>query len=285
MIYIDVACESSKEIDVACESSKEIDVACESNNDIVLDCESVEHSNNSCESQLRAGIAEVESYFHLIDELFSTYKSDSEVSRLRRGELDISAAHPLVQECWNNLLILRDETDGYFDPWAGKAGFDPSGYVKGWVSDHAVDIVKKHGATSIQINAAGDISLAGGYPEEGKDAAWKIGIRDPEDAQKIVKIFEIKDGAIATSGSYERGAHIYDPKTGMIAIGAQSSTVYGPDGGICEALATALMVAGRDGAYLLSKELFSAYGAWVIDRHSDIAWSVAGNKANTLSIN
>lgn len=261
-----------------------IDAACESGSKQDAACGDLTGKHSSCEKNIRMGIKEVEKYFHLIDQLFSTYKSDSEVSQIRRGELEISQSHPLLQECWSNLLILRDETDGYFDPWAGKNGFDPSGYIKGWVSDHAIRILKEHGASSIQINAAGDISLAGGYIENGNEGGWKIGIRDPEDSQKIVKIFEINDGAIATSGSYERGAHIYDPKTGMIAIGARSATVYGPDGGVCEALSTALMVSGRDGAYLFSRELFSQYGAWVIDRHSEIAWSIAGSNMNTLSI-
>jgi thiamine biosynthesis lipoprotein len=211
--------------------------------------------------------------------------------------LKLTDADPLLRECWTNLEILKELTDGYFDPFSArlpavdnevsKKGFDPSGYVKGWVSDRAVAILKEYGATSVQVNSAGDISLAGGYSHESHEAmaisGWKIGIRSPEDAQLVVKIFEIVEGAIATSGAYERGAHIYDPHTGMIAIGAASATVYGPDGGVCEALSTALMVSGRDGAYLFSKEAFAEYGAWVIDRHSDIAWSIAGEKENTLS--
>jgi thiamine biosynthesis lipoprotein len=237
------------------------------------------------EKKIREGISEIQKYFHLIDEIFSPYQESSQLCRFNRGELKLDQTHPLFQECYNNLQILKELTDGYFDPFAvrlqstGVKGFDPSGYVKGWASDHALAMMKKHGATSIQINSAGDISLAGGYEDEG----WKIGIRSPDDAHTIVKIFDIADGAIATSGAYERGAHIFDPHTGMIAIGAASATVYGPDGGVCEALSTALMVAGRDGAYLFGTQAFEQYGAWVIDRHSDVAWSVAGEAQNTLS--
>ena len=84
------------------------------------------------------------------------------------------------------------------------------------------------------------------------------------------------DGAIATSGTYERGAHIRDPHTGLIALGARSATVYGPDGGLADALATAMVVAGREGAYLFMKPELSEYNCWVIDRHGDMAWSPKG---------
>jgi len=90
----------------------------------------------------------------------------------------------------------------------------------------------------------------------------------------VLRIFEINDGAIATSGTYERGAHIFDPANGTIAIGAKSATVLGPDGGLTDALATALMVAGEDGAGWFAQPELSEYSAWVIDRHSGGAWGI-----------
>jgi thiamine biosynthesis lipoprotein len=89
-----------------------------------------------------------------------------------------------------------------------------------------------------------------------------------------LQTFEIIDGAIATSGTYERGAHINDPHTGMIAIGAKSATVIGPNGAIADALATALMVSGRDGGVWFTTPELSEYSAWVIDRHENVAWSI-----------
>jgi thiamine biosynthesis lipoprotein len=132
-------------------------------------------------------------------------------------------------------------------------------------------MMKNDGVEHIQINSAGDLSLAGGH-EPGKP--WSIGIRHPEDAQTIVKVFDITDGAIATSGTYERGSHIKDPHTGLIALGARSATVYGPNGGVADALATALIVAGKDGAYLFQKPELSEYHCWVIERHNDEAWAI-----------
>ena len=95
---------------------------------------------------------------------------------------------------------------------------------------------------------------------------------------EVVKIYEIFDGAVSTSGTYERGAHIKDPHTGLIAIGARSATVAGPDGGLTDALATALIVSGRDGAKWFSKPELARYSAWVIDRHEDLAWSISGDR-------
>ncbi len=222
------------------------------------------------EDELNQGIEECRKYFYFVDEVFSTYKPESEVSRLRGGKLNLVDAHADVQEVWVLCEYAKEVSDGFFDPWCVEGGFDPSGYVKGWAADKAIAILKKYGAENIQINCAGDLSLAGGL-ENG--LPWNIGIRHPEEAHTVVKVFDIMDGAIATSGTYERGAHIRDPHTGLIAIGARSATVYGPDGGLADALATAMIVAGRDGAYLFLKPELEAYNCWVIDRHGEMAWS------------
>ena len=225
-------------------------------------------------ADLNAGIDECQAFFELVDEVFSTYKESSEVSRLRRGEIVIADCCDDLQEVWQLSLRAKALTFGSFDPWAVIGGFDPSGYVKGWASDHAINILKSHGAKCVQINAAGDLSLAGGNIVDEELIPWKIGIRHPEQAHTIVKMIEIYDGAIATSGTYERGAHIRDPHSGLIAIGARSATVIGPDGGLADALATALIVAGRDGAGWFGQDELKAYSAWVIDRNADEVWSI-----------
>jgi len=229
------------------------------------------------ESELNVGIDELKTFVHKVDAIFSPFKSDSEVSRIRRKEISIEAASPEMQEIWQLCLRAKELTNGAFDPWAVKKGFDPSGYVKGWAADRCIEILRKLGAEHIQINAAGDLSLFGGS-EPGKP--WSIGVRDPENKFKVVKVFEIQSGAIATSGQYEIGAHIINPRDGMVAIGAASATVMGPDGGLADALATALMVDGKDGAALFMQPELKEYSAWVIERESgtgrvsDQAWSI-----------
>jgi thiamine biosynthesis lipoprotein len=147
--------------------------------------------------------------------------------------------------------------------------------VKGWAADKVADMLEQAGCEHIQVNAAGDLTLRGGnILDSGEIEAWKIGVVNPDNTQEVFRIFEIFSGAIATSGAYERGAHITDPYSGLIAIGAKSATVIGPDGGLTDALATALMVTGDDGAKLFGQSELAAYSAWCINRHDGGAWGV-----------
>lgn len=226
------------------------------------------------ETALDAEVESVKKFVHGVDEDFSTYKDGSFVSRLRRGEISIADCPADVQEVWRLCEAARDLTGGAFDPWAVAGGFDPSGYVKGWAADRVASSLVAAGCENVQVNAAGDLTLRGGVVEKSVAGPWKIGVVNPDNRQEVLRIFEIHDGAIATSGTYERGAHIFDPTAGTIAIGAKSATVLGPDGGLTDALATALMVAGEDGAGWFGQPELAEYSAWVIDRHSGGAWGV-----------
>jgi len=226
-------------------------------------------SDSQSEETLNRVRDEIVSYLHEIDRIFSTYKSDSQISALRSGQLAIQDASTVVQDIWQLCLEARECTEGAFDPWAARGGFDPSGYVKGWAADRILDMVRTAGIEHAQINAGGDLSLLGGLTAE---EPWQIGIRHPDDEQAIAQIVTLRDGSIATSGTYERGAHIIDPSTNLPALGARSATVVGPDGGMADALATALVVAGRNGAHWFVE--LSDYSAWVVDRHGDQTWAI-----------
>jgi thiamine biosynthesis lipoprotein len=223
------------------------------------------------EIDIEPAITKVKQYVHHVDELFSIYKENSVVSQLRRGEIVIERCPLEVIEVWNLCVFVKELTEGAFDPWSISGGFDPSGLVKGWAADKCAEILVAAGADHVQVNAAGDLALRGGFTPE---QPWSIGVVNPDNRLEILQTFEIIDGAIATSGTYERGAHIKDPHTGMIAIGAKSATVIGPNGAIVDALATALMVSGRDGAVWFTTPELSEYSAWVIDRHENVAWSI-----------
>jgi thiamine biosynthesis lipoprotein len=125
----------------------------------------------------------------------------------------------------------------------------------------------------VQVNAAGDLSLRGGF-YDGVVKPWSIGVVNPDNRTEVVKIYEIADGAIATSGTYERGAHIHDPLNGLVAIGAKSATVTGPLGWLCDALATALMVSGEEGVKYFSQPELDGYKPFVIGRHENTGWSI-----------
>ena len=234
-------------------------------------------SQKEDQEKLLIAAKEAEEFLLKVDALFSTYRNDSQISLLRSNKLEIESADDLVQEVWQNCLAARQLTQGAFDPWVVEGGFDPSGYVKGWAADKCGLIFEKHGIENSLVNAAGDISVRGGLLDDGVVKPWPIQIRNPEKFDEVVKDIPINHGAVATSGVGEKGSHIKDPFTELIAIGALSATVIGPDGGLAEALATALVVAGKDGAAWFNKPELADYSAFVIDRHSDTSWSISSH--------
>ena len=231
------------------------------------------------EDELSLATERVAEFFQKVDKDFSTYKSDSEVSRIRRGELKVDDANDDVKEVWRLCEYACELTLGAFDPWKVEGGFDASGLVKGWAAEVAANMLVGAGVESVLINAAGDLVLRGGQLSEGGEVKpWNIGISSPDDASLIVKTFDVVDGSVATSGDYEKGAHIMDPHTELIAIGAHSASVVGPDGALCDALATALMVDGRDAQRWMGRPELAEYSFWVINRDDETAWSYGPNK-------
>ena len=231
------------------------------------------------EFELGLEVDKVEEFLHQVDEVFSTYKNDSEVSRIRRGKLEVADASDDVKEVLQLCEHARVLTLGAFDSWKVEGGFDPSGLVKGWAAEVAAKMLVGAGVKSVLINAAGDLVLRGGQISEGGEVKpWSVGISSPDDVNQIVKTFDVVDGSVATSGDYEKGAHIIDPHTGLIAIGARSASVVGPDGALCDALATALMVDGRDAQRWMGRPELAGYSFWVINRDDETAWSYGPNK-------
>ena len=227
-------------------------------------------------AELNAAMEKVIEFCHNVDKDFSTYKSDSWISRLRQGKVAIEDCPSNVQEVWDLCGQAKHVSDGAFDPWAVAGGFDPSGLVKGWAADICADMLVAAGAHHVQVNAAGDLALRGGWfdPTDSTLKPWKIGVVNPDNRQEVLKIFEITNGAIATSGTYERGAHISDPYTGMIAIGAKSATIVGKEGWLCDALATAVMVAGTDAGHWFGQDELAGYQVWAVNRHENTSWSI-----------
>ena len=225
------------------------------------------------EDGLNQGMQQVIDFCKQVDADFSTYIDTSWVTRLRTNKVEITSCPPSVQEVWQLCLQAKQLTDGAFDPWALEGGFDPSGLVKGWAADKCADLLVTLGIEHVQVNAAGDLSLRGGF-YDGVVKPWSIGVVNPDNRGEVVKIYEIVEGAIATSGTYERSAHINDPYTGLIAIGAKSATVVGPLGWLCDALATALMVVGEDGAKYFAQPELEGYQVFVVDRYENTSWSI-----------
>jgi FAD:protein FMN transferase len=182
-------------------------------------------------------------WLHRVDARFSTYRTDSEISRMARGELDALDASPDVREALDRCEDLRDATGGWFDHCAGGV-LDPSALVKGWAVQRAADALSATGVSDFCLSAGGDLVVRGGArPSEG----WRVGIQHPQDRGAVAATLEVSDLAVATSGAYERGAHVRDPHSGRPPSGVLSVTVTGPDLGTAAAYSTAAFAMGVDG--------------------------------------
>jgi len=192
------------------------------------------------------GEAAIEAMWEVLreaDARFSTYKADSEISRIGRGELSLADAHPDVREVLARCEELRVITGGYFDARAGGA-LDPSGFVKGWAVDRAGEALEAAGARNYTLNAGGDIRLRG---SPGGGAPWRVGIEHPRVPDKLAAVVETTECGIATSGAYRRGEHVLDPHTGRPPRGVLSVTIVGPELATADAYATAAFAMGEAG--------------------------------------
>lgn len=174
------------------------------------------------------------------DHVFSTYRTDSEVSRLRAGTL--SGPSPALTEVLALCEQARQRTQGWFDPWLpdahGVRRLDPSGLVKGWAVERAAQRLHDLSGHDWIVNAGGDV-LAHAVSEP-----WRIGVEDPRDRSRVLAVVTVRSGAIATSGSVARGPHVLVPATGAPARGLLSATVVGPSLTHADVEATAAFAQG-----------------------------------------
>lgn len=201
--------------------------------------------------RLAAAVAEVIAVLHQADRDFSTYRDDSWVCRLARGDVRLDDCPADVIEVYALAGALQIATGGAFDPGYRRDGtLDPTGLVKGWVTERASALLAAAGAVDHCVNAAGDVRLRG-HPEPGQP--WRVGIADPHRPGGLVGTVTGTDLAVATSGTAERGAHVIDPRTGAPARGLAAVTVAGPDLALADAYATAGLALGPQAPTLLDR--------------------------------
>jgi thiamine biosynthesis lipoprotein len=190
-------------------------------------------------------LASAIAYLHQVDAWFSTYRADTPITMYRNGLIPLFRTPTVVQEVLSACHFAKQLTGGAFDPWAVKGGVDPSGYVKGWAAGQVADQLVAAGIRNVCVNASGDIACRG---LQAPGEQWAIGIINPYDTQQIVEVVHVGDGAVATSGLYERGNHIKNPRTGTTEVHYDSATIVGPDAGLADALATAALLEGPTAA-------------------------------------
>lgn len=211
-----------------------------------------------------AALERVETLLRDVDRVFSTYKPMSPVSRLRRGELTLGETPPEVADVLDLCQKAKTLSGGWFDPWSLPGGVDPTGYVKGWAAQRALEELRELSLHGAIVNAAGDIASFGGPTPE---SVFRTGIVRPDDPQHLAAVVELR-GALATSGEAQRGAHLYNPFVGDFGTAVASASVMGPDLGVSDALATALSVGGHDVLVLIDR--LPGYEAMTIDTHGSM---------------
>ena len=205
---------------------------------------------------------EVFDYFGYVDRKFSTYKHDSEISLINRNELTLEESSDDMKTIFMLAEQTRLETDGSFD-MERNGLYDPSGIVKGWAIYNAAEILRQARFENYSIYAGGDIQVSG-KNEQGQD--WRVGIQNPFDSAEIVKVLTVQNCGIATSGTYVRGQHIYNPKDPEKPIAEiVSLTVIGPNIYEADRFATAAFAMESAGINFI--ENLEGFEGYMIDQH------------------
>jgi thiamine biosynthesis lipoprotein len=222
------------------------------------------------EDGLRRATERACALLHHADDVFSIWRADTPLSRLRRGEISLAQAPPELRHVLDRCTELVALSRGWFDPWRMRGGVDPTGFVKGWATQRAIDAVRDAGVRAAMVNAGGDIATFG-HPHPGEP--WRIGVRHPASADHLTCVAALEDelSAMATSGNYERGEHVYDPFTGEPATRLWSATVVGADLGVADAMATAVFAAGTAGLDVVAA--LPGYEAWLVLPDGSVASS------------
>ena len=174
----------------------------------------------------RAAWAQVMASLREVDRVFSTYRADSAVSRLRRREIGLEDCPPEVAEVLALAAAAERRSHGAFSVWLpgpdGEVRLDPSGVVKGWAAERAAEPLRDLPGTDFCLSAGGDVTCATTDPDA---RPWRIGIEDPADPRRVLAVVPVHTGAVATSGTAHRGAHLLDARTGLPPAGVASVTV------------------------------------------------------------
>lgn len=182
-------------------------------------------------------------YFKSIDARFSTYKKNSEISQINNG-LPSSRWSPQMKTVLDLCEQTRKDTMGYFNIEHNNK-LDPSGLVKGWAIANAAKMLLEFKVSNFYVEAGGDIQVNG---QDQAHKNWVVGIRNPFSTNEIIKTVALNKQGIATSGTYIRGQHIYDPHKPEYPIKNVSSlTVIAPSIYDADRFATAAFAMGIKG--------------------------------------
>jgi thiamine biosynthesis lipoprotein len=200
---------------------------------------------------LEDATAAVECGFTGLDAMFSLYRTDSEASRMARGELTLRDASAAFRARFEDATGWRLLTDGFFTPERPDGVLDLSGIIKGYAIGQAASALESAGIEDWCLNAGGDV-LVCGSPAPGTGSPWLAGIVDPQDRGVLLSGFPLggtgRLTALATSGTAERGDHIWKAGVGRTEFRRsefRQVSVVAPDIVTADVLATAVVAGGR----------------------------------------
>lgn len=151
------------------------------------------------------------------------------------------------------------------------------GIGQGYAVDRVKQLLLEAGVQNFVVNGSGDV-YAQGKDLDGKP--WRVGIASPLDRERILRWLPVDNFAVVTSGTSERNfthkgklySHIIHPKTGFPIQGLQSATVISPYTEVADALATSLLILGKDLAFNLINQLPNTH-CILIDETEQIYYS------------
>ena len=174
------------------------------------------------------------------------WKFDGSMTKMPSKE-EITASVEKVG--YQNIILDKKNSTVFLKLEGMKIGFGAIG--KGYAADKAKTLLISKGVNSGIINASGDMNTWGKQPNGNE---WKVAITNPMDKNKVFALLPITNGAVVTSGNYEkyvnfngkRYTHIIDPRTGYPSTGLISVTVFAPKAELADALATSVFVMGKE---------------------------------------
>lgn len=214
------------------------------------------HDDDRSDDELSSVVERACVRLHQLDAMFSTWQRDSPISLLRAGLIGDDCLPDEVCEVLELCREARRLSRGWFDPWSMPGGVDPTGLVKGWAVEQALAVLRRADVGAAVVNGGGDVAMHGEPPGGG---GWRVGIQHPWRPGALACVIEAKH-AVATSGCYERGAHLVNPRDGRRPTTTASATVVGSCLALADALATATAVAGDEALELIRPlEGYEAY--------------------------
>lgn len=218
--------------------------------------------NISDSSASQKDIDDTFAYFDYVEKKFSVFRKDSEITSINEGRVGKGQMSADMAEIFKLAEKTKTETGGYFDIVANDGKYNPSGLVKGWAIHNAADQLAKKGFKDFYVNAGGDIEAHGRNPQ---GRPWLIGIQNPFNLEQIIKVIYLKNIGVATSGTYIRGQHVYNPhKRNEKITDIVSLTVIGPNVYEADRFATTAFAMGRGGIDFI--EILDGFEGYAIDK-------------------